>query len=182
MSLFVLRALLEKVAAFCIIILSKFVAFHDQAIWLPFSLIMTLDNPLLCWAQQSETHSAFNIPAIVVAFLAPLLIRGASCGCSWQRMFCFFTIQGSVRLCGSEDGTSSVGRWDVSAHYLFCGLFSPPYSWWIWPDSCHTKKTELCWFFVFYMCVTLHCVCVCVCVSVLMTCFRVCLGVLYSTH
>lgn len=35
----------------------------------------------------------------------------------------FFMNQGSVRLCGGKDGTSSAGSWDVSGRYLFCGGF-----------------------------------------------------------
>lgn len=72
----------------------------------------------------------------------------------------FFTIQGSVELYGSEDSTSSVGRWDVSAHYLFCGLF--PLLTVDGSDMTVAKKTHN--YVGFYTCVTLHCVCV------LMTC------------
>lgn len=50
------------------------ITFHDQAICLPFSVIITLDKPPFCWAQQPETNSVFNIPAIVVVFLARLLV------------------------------------------------------------------------------------------------------------
>lgn len=48
--------------------------FITKAICLPFSVIITLDDPSFCPAQQSEANSAFNIPAIIVVFLAALLV------------------------------------------------------------------------------------------------------------
>lgn len=135
---------------------------------------MTPDNPPFCRARQSETNSAFNIPAIVVAFLAPLLVWklfdmwGQSalgfllCGGYWWRMVCVFMNRGSARLGGSKDSASSAGRWDVSwslfnLWVFFGGFFSSLLEqfvqWRIWRDSCQKGRTMRV--FTSYICVTL---------------------------
>lgn len=151
------------------------IKFHDQAICLPFSVKITPDNPPFCWVQRFGANSAFNIPAVDVAFFSPLLIwklfdiwSQSAVGFLWWVLMengIFFMNQRSVRLCGSKDSTSSLGRWDVCGPHLFCGgfLLLMRAAWlyemidqtWRLPE----KQNYVGFSFFFYVCYfTLHCV------------------------
>lgn len=128
---------------------------------LPFSVIVTLDDRRFCWVWHSEASSAFNILALVVAFLTLLLI--------WKLfdMWCqsapgflvvsmdgmFFMNQGSARWCGSWDSIPCVGWWELCGQavlFFSLSLYEQQalVQWWIGHDSCPNCRP----LFAFFMC------------------------------
>lgn len=128
-------------------------------------------TPPFRWAQQSEVTSAFNIPAIVVASLAPVVSleavwyvkpkrSGVSCGGYWRRMVCSLWIEDQYDRVGA---LPALPLW-VDGMFLVVFLFSVREQ----PDGSDVTAAKS----QFYICVSSHyTVCTCSIIS-LMICMR----------
>ena len=103
-------------------------------------------TPPFRWAQQSEVTSAFNIPAIVVASLAPVVSleavwyvkpkrSGVSCGGYWRRMVCSLWIEDQYDRVGALPALPLRVDWMLLVVFFFFFILCTRAAWWIRRDS-----------------------------------------------